>query len=64
MTGQYGLHDMCLRTPCVIGKSGVEHVLEMDLDELEQKALKHSADTLRSAYGGPSTQADSGSGHI
>ena len=52
MTGQYGLRDVCLSTPCVIGKSGVERVIELRLDEAEQKALEHSADTLRRAYAG------------
>jgi L-lactate dehydrogenase len=52
MTGQYGLRDVCLSTPCVIGKSGVERVIELRLDEAEQKALEHSADILRRAYAG------------
>jgi len=55
MTGQYGLRDVCLSTPCVIGKSGVERVIELRLDETEQKALEHSADTLRRAYSGLNT---------
>jgi L-lactate dehydrogenase len=49
MTGQYGLHDVCLSTPCVIGKSGVECALELRLDAEEQRALEHSADVLRQA---------------
>jgi L-lactate dehydrogenase len=52
MTGQYGLQDVCLSTPCVIGKSGVECVVELRLDEAEQKALEHSADILRRACAG------------
>jgi L-lactate dehydrogenase len=52
MTGQYGLHDVSLSTPCVIGKSGVESVLELRLEELEQRALDHSAETLQDAYAG------------
>jgi L-lactate dehydrogenase len=52
MTGQYGLRDVCLSTPCVIGNSGVERVIELRLDAAEQKDLEHSADTLRRAYAG------------
>ena len=52
MTGEYGLRDVCLSTPCIIGKSGVERVLVLRLDEAEQKALERSADTLRRAYAG------------
>jgi L-lactate dehydrogenase len=50
MTGQYGLRDVCLSTPCIIGKSGVEMVLQLRLDEAEQKALERSAETLQAAY--------------
>ena len=50
LNGQYGLHDVCLSTPCVIGKSGVERVLELRLDKAEQEALEHSAKTLRDVY--------------
>jgi L-lactate dehydrogenase len=50
MTGQYGLRDVCLSTPCIVGKSGVETVLELRLDEMERKALKHSAETLQGTY--------------
>ena len=52
MTGEYGLQDVCLGTPCIVGKSGVERVLVLRLDEAEQKALEHSADILRRAYAG------------
>jgi L-lactate dehydrogenase len=52
MTGQYGLHDVCLSTACVVGKSGVERVIELRLDEAEQQALEHSAAILRAAFAG------------
>lgn len=50
LTGQYGLHEVCLGTPCVIGERGVEAVLELRLDPAEQKALEASAAILRHAY--------------
>ncbi|MBB4198255.1 L-lactate dehydrogenase [Rhodoblastus sphagnicola] len=50
MTGEYGLRDVCLSTPCVIGKTGVARVLVLSLDAAEQKALEHSAAILRRAY--------------
>ena len=31
------LHDVCLSTPCVIGKSGIEHVVELRLDGSDKK---------------------------
>jgi L-lactate dehydrogenase len=50
MTGQYGLHDVCLSTPCIVGNRGVETILELRLDAAEQKALAASAEILRRAY--------------
>jgi len=52
MTGQYGLRDICLSTPCVIGKTGVERAIALQLDDAEQKALERSADILRRAFAG------------
>jgi L-lactate dehydrogenase len=50
MTGQYGLHDVSLSTPCIVGNCGVESVLELHLNEAEQKALEASAAVLKHAY--------------
>lgn len=49
MTGQYGLHDVCIGSPYVIGENGVESVLELRLDPAEQKSLEASAAVLRHA---------------
>jgi L-lactate dehydrogenase len=50
MTGQYGLHDVSLSTPCIVGCGGVESVLELHLNAAEQKALEASAAILKRAY--------------
>jgi L-lactate dehydrogenase len=50
MTGQYGLHDVSLSTPCIIGNCGVESVLELHLNDAEQRALEDSAAVLKHAY--------------
>ncbi len=52
MTGQYGLRDVALSTPCVVGCGGVEEVLELVLDAEEQRALARSAEVLQEAYRG------------
>ncbi len=43
----YGLSDVCLSVPCVLGKSGIEQTLEIPLNEEEQQNLKKSAEILR-----------------
>jgi L-lactate dehydrogenase len=50
MTGQYGLHDVSLSTPCIVGNCGVESVLELHLNAAEQKALEASVAVLKHAY--------------
>ena len=50
MTGQYGLRDVALSTPCIVGCGGVESVIELHLNEAEQKALEASAAVLKHAY--------------
>ena len=50
MTGQYGLHDVALSTPCIVGCGGVESVIELRLNKAEQKALEASAAVLQRTY--------------
>lgn len=47
MHGQYGLEDVCLSLPTVVGREGVVRVLELPLDEAELAALRHSAAVLQ-----------------
>jgi L-lactate dehydrogenase len=50
MTGQYGLRDVALSTPCIVGCGRVESVIELHLNDAEQKALEASAAVLQHAY--------------
>ncbi len=43
MTGQYGLDDVYLGAPVVLGKDGVEKIIELDLTDAEREALHASA---------------------
>lgn len=49
LEGEYGLSNLCLSIPAIIGKEGVEKTLEIPLDENEQKALCASAAQLSEA---------------
>lgn len=46
MNGHYGIDDVCMGIPCVIGAGGIEKVLDIPLSEKEQQYLLQSADTL------------------
>jgi L-lactate dehydrogenase len=47
--GQYGLRDVALSTPCVVGRNGIETAIELRLDAGEQAALERSAGVLKDA---------------
>lgn len=47
LQGEYGLTDLALSIPSVIGKNGIEKVLEIPLSEEENARLLDSADQLK-----------------
>lgn len=47
MHGIYGLDDVVISMPAIVGKDGVEEVIPISLDEEEQEQLKKSAEVLK-----------------
>ncbi|NLG35508.1 MAG: L-lactate dehydrogenase [Lentisphaerae bacterium] len=47
MEGEYGLKDVTLGIPCVIGAGGIEEIIEARLTPEEMQALAHSAQALK-----------------
>ena len=47
MQGEYGLSDLCISVPAIVGDDGVRQVLEIPLNEKENKELRHSANGLK-----------------
>ena len=47
LDGQYGINDLYVGVPCVIGAGGVEKVVEIDLDRSERQAFEKSLDSVR-----------------
>jgi malate dehydrogenase len=45
--GAYGIKDLYVGLPCVIGEKGVERVVELNLTEAETAALNKSADAVK-----------------
>jgi len=50
--GPYGIRDVCLSLPCIVGRRGVQKVLTPDLDAAEAEALRHSAASVRRVIDG------------
>lgn len=46
LSGQYGLQELCLSIPTVVGQNGAEQVLEIELDEKERQKLIESAEEI------------------
>ncbi len=47
LNGEYGLKDVYLGVPVVLGKNGIEKVIEVKLDEEEAKNLQVSAEAVK-----------------
>jgi len=48
LDGEYGQSDICLGVPVVIGKNGVEKIIDYKLNAEEQEAFNKSAEAVRS----------------
>ncbi len=49
LTGEFGIEDLYLSLPCVLGAEGVERILVPELSTTEQSALHRSAEVIRQA---------------
>ncbi|MNE58618.1 malate dehydrogenase [compost metagenome] len=47
LDGEYGQKDISLVVPIIIGKNGVEKILDFKLSDDEQAAFSKSADAVR-----------------
>jgi len=43
LEGEYGEKDLCIGVPCVLGKNGIEKVVELKLNAAEKEAFAKSA---------------------
>ena len=46
LEGQYGLRDICIGVPCIIGKKGIEEIIDLDLNSSEKNKLNESANAI------------------
>lgn len=56
--GEYGLHDIYVGVPVIIGKNGVERIIELPLTKEEQDLLNKSADAVQKLIGEVSKLTD------
>lgn len=47
LDGEYGLSDLCIGVPAILGKDGLEKIVELQLDEAEKNKMKESAEGVK-----------------
>ncbi len=47
LNGEYGLSDLCIGVPVILGKNGIESIVEIDLSPAEHAHMKSSAEGVR-----------------
>ncbi len=48
LEGEYGQNNICIGVPCIIGKNGIEEIIDIKLNDKEKELFSKSADAVRS----------------
>jgi malate dehydrogenase len=51
LEGEYGMNDITIGVPCIIGKNGIEKILELNISEIEMQKLRESEAAVRKTTG-------------
>ncbi|NAS11081.1 malate dehydrogenase [Poritiphilus flavus] len=51
LEGEYGLNDISIGVPVILGKNGIERIVEIELDEAEMAKMKESAEGVSATNG-------------
>jgi malate dehydrogenase len=51
LEGEYGLNDLCIGVPVVLGKNGIENIVEINLSDAEKAHLATSAEGVKATNG-------------
>jgi malate dehydrogenase len=47
LEGEYGMKDICFGVPVILGRKGIEKIVEIDLNDAEKANMLESADAVR-----------------
>lgn len=47
LEGEYGQEDICIGVPCIIGKNGIDSIVDVQLNSAEQEKFQKSAAAVR-----------------
>ncbi|MEZ2415079.1 malate dehydrogenase [Muriicola sp. E247] len=51
LNGEYDLEDICIGVPVILGKNGIEKIVEIELDQTEKDKMQTSAEGVRKTNG-------------
>jgi malate dehydrogenase len=51
LEGEYGLNDLCIGVPVILGRNGIEKIVEIKLNEAEKEKMQESADGVKKTNG-------------
>ncbi|WP_250432892.1 malate dehydrogenase [Hanstruepera flava] len=51
LSGEYGLSDLCIGVPVILGRNGIESIVELDLNDAEKEHLNTSAEGVKKTNG-------------
>ena len=47
LDGEYGMKDICIGAPVILGRNGIEKIVEIELNDAEKAHMKESAEGVR-----------------
>ena len=47
LDGEYGLSDLCIGVPVILGRNGIEKIVDVSLSDAEKEHMKASAEGVK-----------------
>ncbi len=47
LEGEYGMNDICIGVPVILGRNGIDKIVEIDLNDAEKTNMRESAEAVR-----------------
>ncbi|MCX7551992.1 malate dehydrogenase [Xanthomarina sp. F2636L] len=51
LEGEYGMNDICIGVPVILGRNGIEKIVDMNLTDAEKENMLNSAEAVRKTNG-------------
>jgi len=51
LDGEYGLYDLCIGVPVILGRNGIESIVKIELSDAEKEHLSESAEGVKKTNG-------------